>query len=254
MNRLQQFLQGRNGPHGRPARINPDPRLEQEAVSAAQRETKLPARDFAGVRVHADAEASQCADSLGARAFTIGRDIYFGSNEFAPQTPAGRELIAHEMAHVSQQSEQSAPAVQFQPKKAKAGIGAEPPEEYFIKDPDNWGAEDDFVLFDQEQAALDGADEAAIKDFAAKQQQPMRIFVHGYSSREGPDEYNFNLSAHRGVVVKHFIESLLPAGSKVVVLAHGESTCQRVQWWSFTPTARESISGGLKKTAGWEFH
>jgi hypothetical protein len=47
--------------------------------------------------------------------------------------------------------------------------------------------------------------------------------VHGYASGEGPADYNLNLSAHRGVAVKHLLETLLPAGSKVYVFAHGES-------------------------------
>lgn len=59
--------------------------------------------DFSDVRVHADARAAQSASSLWARAFTIGRDIFFNAGEYAPETAAGRRLIAHELAHVVQQ-------------------------------------------------------------------------------------------------------------------------------------------------------
>jgi hypothetical protein len=48
------------------------------------------------------------------------------------------------------------------------------------------------------------------------------VHVHGYSSGEGEPEYNMNLSAHRAVAVKHFIEGLLPEHSTVVLYAHGE--------------------------------
>lgn len=55
---------------------------------------------FADVRVHADAEA---AAAVQARAFTLGRNIVFGSGEYAPDTTAGKQLLAHELTHVIQQ-------------------------------------------------------------------------------------------------------------------------------------------------------
>lgn len=59
--------------------------------------------DFTGVRFHRGTQAANAAASLGARAFTVGRDIVFGEGEYAPHTLAGRRLIAHELAHVIQQ-------------------------------------------------------------------------------------------------------------------------------------------------------
>ncbi len=58
---------------------------------------------FAGVRVHADETAARLASAIGARAFTYGQDIFFGTGEFAPDRPAGRHLLAHELTHVLQQ-------------------------------------------------------------------------------------------------------------------------------------------------------
>lgn len=55
------------------------------------------------VRVHRDARANRLAASAGARAFTVGRDLFFGRGEFQPETDGGRRLIAHELAHVVQQ-------------------------------------------------------------------------------------------------------------------------------------------------------
>src|SRR5262249_2600511 len=40
----------------------------------------------------------------GALAFTVGRDIVFGRGQYSPGTFEGRRLIAHELAHVVQQS------------------------------------------------------------------------------------------------------------------------------------------------------
>jgi hypothetical protein len=60
------------------------------------------------VRVHHGEEAAQLARAVEARAFTVGRDIFFGAGEYRPGTPDGDQLIAHEAAHVVQQ--QGAPA------------------------------------------------------------------------------------------------------------------------------------------------
>lgn len=59
--------------------------------------------DFSRVRIHADPSASHAADAVQAQAFTFGSDIVFGSGKFAPSTPAGRKLLAHELTHVVQQ-------------------------------------------------------------------------------------------------------------------------------------------------------
>ncbi|NOV32400.1 DUF4157 domain-containing protein [Methylomonas sp. ZR1] len=60
--------------------------------------------DFAGVTIHNDAEAADLCKQLNARAFTVGNDVYFAPGEFAPEADAGRELLAHELSHVVQQS------------------------------------------------------------------------------------------------------------------------------------------------------
>jgi len=60
-------------------------------------------RDFAGVRIHRDGEAAEAARSVQARAYTWGRDIVFGRDEYQPDTPTGAWLLAHELAHVVQQ-------------------------------------------------------------------------------------------------------------------------------------------------------
>ena len=51
--------------------------------------------DFSTVRVHADETANASARQLGARAYTVGQHIVFGRGGFAPDTAAGRELLAH---------------------------------------------------------------------------------------------------------------------------------------------------------------
>jgi hypothetical protein len=58
---------------------------------------------LADVRVHTDGAAAALARSVSARAFTVGSDIFFGPGEYQPTTPAGRELLSHELVHVVQQ-------------------------------------------------------------------------------------------------------------------------------------------------------
>jgi len=60
--------------------------------------------DFSRVRVHTDAGAAASARALGALAYTSGTDLVFDEGRFAPHSPAGRRLLAHELAHVVQQS------------------------------------------------------------------------------------------------------------------------------------------------------
>jgi hypothetical protein len=60
--------------------------------------------DFSRVRIHHDTPAAEMAASVHARAFTLGADIAFGSGEYRPGTLVGDALLAHELAHVAQQS------------------------------------------------------------------------------------------------------------------------------------------------------
>ena len=59
--------------------------------------------DFGRVRVHADAQASDSARDIHARAYTVGEHIVFGAGQYAPTADDGRRLLAHELAHVVQQ-------------------------------------------------------------------------------------------------------------------------------------------------------
>jgi hypothetical protein len=70
--------------------------------------------DFSGVRLHTDEAASESANAVQARAYTLGRDIVFGAGEYEPSTFAGKQLLAHELAHVVQQSNHAPPVAQRQ--------------------------------------------------------------------------------------------------------------------------------------------
>jgi hypothetical protein len=61
--------------------------------------------DFSKVRVHSGVAAARSARSINANAYTAGHNIVFGAGRFSPETFEGRRLIAHELAHVCQQSQ-----------------------------------------------------------------------------------------------------------------------------------------------------
>jgi hypothetical protein len=65
-------------------------------------ETRLGA-DLSQVRLHTDATAAESARALQARAYTVGDDVVFNANQFAPGSFEGRKLLAHELGHVIQQ-------------------------------------------------------------------------------------------------------------------------------------------------------
>ena len=60
--------------------------------------------DFSGVRVHSGPRAASAAESLGAKAFTVGNDIFFNRGQYQPHSSSGRQLLAHELTHTVQQS------------------------------------------------------------------------------------------------------------------------------------------------------
>ncbi|MEH2258765.1 eCIS core domain-containing protein [Nostoc sp.] len=60
--------------------------------------------DFSSVRVHTDAQSNSLNESIQARAFTTGQDVFFHQGEYSPESNAGKELLAHELTHVVQQN------------------------------------------------------------------------------------------------------------------------------------------------------
>lgn len=63
--------------------------------------------DFSNVRVHTDRRASESADSVGALAYTVNHSVAFNAGSYAPHTAEGKRLLAHELAHVVQQGNDS---------------------------------------------------------------------------------------------------------------------------------------------------
>uniref|UniRef100_UPI0021D5A472 eCIS core domain-containing protein n=1 Tax=Natronobiforma cellulositropha TaxID=1679076 RepID=UPI0021D5A472 len=59
---------------------------------------------FSDVQLHTGPEAAKAASTLEARAFTTGNHVVFNRGEYDPESPEGKYLLAHELAHVRQQT------------------------------------------------------------------------------------------------------------------------------------------------------
>ena len=89
---LQESIQGAKG-SGQP--------LDESVKEPMEREFGA---DFSGVRVHTDATSDQLNQSIQAKAFTTGEDIFFRQGAYEPSSQGGQELLAHELTHVVQQN------------------------------------------------------------------------------------------------------------------------------------------------------
>jgi hypothetical protein len=77
------------------------------------------------VRVHTEPDAVSAVLDVGAKGITHGHDIHFGPTGYDPGSSAGRQLIAHEVAHVVQQTAPPGPAVSAQTAEEEAQRAAQ---------------------------------------------------------------------------------------------------------------------------------
>ena len=91
------------GPEPRRARIDVLDRSGRPLEPAVREDMeKAFGADFSGVRIHDDPLAAQLAQSVAARAYTVGENIVL-AQDTRIDGPTGRRLLAHELAHVVQQ-------------------------------------------------------------------------------------------------------------------------------------------------------
>jgi hypothetical protein len=100
----------------------PDITPSGEEGSAPDQE---PRTDLSQVRIHNDGQAQELSQRLGARAFAYGTDIYFNQGQYNPGSAEGRQLLAHELAHVIQQAS-GQPKIQRQQLAGCQDLLAEP--------------------------------------------------------------------------------------------------------------------------------
>jgi Domain of unknown function (DUF4157) len=85
------------------------------------------AKCLSRVRVHSGEAAEQSARDVNANAYTVGQNIVFGAGRFAPASQTGRRLLAHELAHVLQQSSLPPPRDRETGDLMATARGPEPP-------------------------------------------------------------------------------------------------------------------------------
>ncbi|MBC7865224.1 MAG: DUF4157 domain-containing protein [Bacteroidia bacterium] len=61
--------------------------------------------DLSGVNIHTNSKAGELSESINAKAFTHGQDIYFKGGNYNANNAEGKSLLAHEVAHTVQQGE-----------------------------------------------------------------------------------------------------------------------------------------------------
>lgn len=94
-----------------------------QPLDAATREYFEPrfGYDFSRVRLHADSAAAESAEAVNAFAYTVGSHLVFARQRYAPHSREGQALLAHELAHVVQQS----PIIARQQKPAEQSAEAQ---------------------------------------------------------------------------------------------------------------------------------
>ena len=202
--------------------------------------------DFSHVRVHADSNSAGIAERISARAYTIGADVAFAHGEFQPDSTVGRQLLAHELAHVVQQgaaaerqnaasddvtglSKQSSIASSVTNGVVqRAGDPAEIPPGFpcpFDLTPGRPPGTD--ILFDVGKKDITGTHVTQLVAFVATWVAgggADDILVHGYSSTDGDQGPNWTLSCDRAQAVHDQLITLGVPPVRVEVVAHGEST------------------------------
>lgn len=140
------------------------------------------------VRIHTGAESQRAAAALNANAFTIGRDIHFGSGQYRPGTKAGDRLIAHEVSHALQpeaapDSSHDSVSRPDDPAELEADLAA-----------DAWLSGQSFAPSERRTAAIHRDDKA---DAPKK-----KIFVkEGFTGRETEEQARL-IAASKGWVVE----------------------------------------------------
>jgi hypothetical protein len=186
---------GRAGAGGQP--VPPAMRAAAEARLGAS---------LAGVRLHSDADAAGRAAAIGAAAFTIGGDIYFGAGRYQPDTPAGRELIAHELVHTVQQGG----AVQ----RSAIGPVSEHVAPHVQRGALDWARDAGQWLGDKASAGIDAVKAEARAFFAAR-----AASLPGYrlfKLATGRDPITGEAASASGAEVLRAIVGIVPLGDKVV--------------------------------------
>jgi hypothetical protein len=192
-----------------------------DATRAAM-EDKL-GHDMGAVRVHTDARAADTAEALGARAVTAGEDVFLNRGQYAPETPVGRQLLGHELAHVVQQRNAAAATPPAGARQESAATMAAAGRTAALSPGTAVGAQ---------RAAMKGEGEGEVKPAGAATTTGAKKKEKKEESPGFFDRVWSGIKAAGGAVW----DGLKAAGEFV---------------WGGLKTAGEWVWGGLKKLGGW---
>ena len=197
--------------------------------------------DFSDVRVHTGLRADEVSRSLGAEAFTLGSDVVFAGGNYRPKTSEGRQLLAHELTHVLQQTGGSARIQQQSDdtsqqaeteRSARAGVELETRTDLWQR---GGGSKVGTVYFSTDESTLDMEDRV---ELATLRQQlagelgqrdgSYRLRFVGTADKRGTGQYNMALSIRRAETVERFFQPLTDFPNlRTETVAMGEFTTEQ---------------------------
>ncbi|MBK5124367.1 DUF4157 domain-containing protein [Burkholderia sp. R-69980] len=166
--------------------------------------------DFSRVRIHTDRVAAESAHAVNALAYASGADIAFAAGHYRPGSETGRRLLAHELAHVVQQSSGDRGYLRRlgDPSKVPAVLSCAIPSS-------NVPPNHEFVLFPNRGTSLNTAEKVQISNYADRYHESGcsgGVRVDGFASEPGDDSLNWQLSCYRASAVKD--ELVHPSAAK----------------------------------------
>jgi len=185
--------------------------------------------DFSDVRVHTEGIAEEAAKSVNARAFTLGKNVFFGTGQYQPASTEGRRLLAHELTHTVQQSKDRNSSLIVQregdPTQIPPGMACPPA----ASTPSGTSS---VFEFPNARTDLNALQKAEIENFVINWHAlggNINVRLDGYASKPGPDRLNWTLSCDRALAVQ--AELMSPSsgatpgipGSYIEMYAHGET-------------------------------
>ena len=196
--------------------------------------------DFTQVRIHKGAGASGSARLINAKAYTVGQHIVFGEGQYAPETSAGRKLLAHELTHTIQQGatlpapglsmatvleSNARPAMSNAPVIQRACRSTPPPADLGCPTAANFPAPETSVLFGIDDSGIrfppGSLSRIAAAWHAGGGLSVLRI--DGFTSCDGRPGRNWRISCDAALAAAAELQAASPPVPVPQIFAHGET-------------------------------
>ncbi|HEY4049478.1 MAG TPA: DUF4157 domain-containing protein [Acidobacteriaceae bacterium] len=188
--------------------------------------------DFSHVRVHTSASAAESARAVNALAYTVGHNVAFDTGRYSPQTTNGKRLLAHELAHVIQQSrgagalgssmtergleqaaEHAAMAAMEGERVQVDGIASQhiarvptTPADFPVTGKKKAPGDTMNIYFDRNSAVLDAVEQAKIPQIVSTVTPTIPVVLNGFRSEDEP----VALASTRATAVSAALSAAVP--------------------------------------------